>query len=123
FVEAYKQRYGMEPRSGHSLVNYVGANAFLDIIEEAGSTDADKVRAAVLAYKRPVASTATGWGFDFAENGQNQAVTTTLLQWQDGQVVTVLPGAAGVAKANLNQVVPNTTRGRAGRGRRLPLAV
>lgn len=103
FVEAYKQRYGMEPRSGHSLVNYVGANAFLDIIEEAGSTDADKIRAAVLAYKRPVASTATGWGFDFAENGQNQAVTTTLMQWQDGKLVTVWPEAAAVAKPIVNK--------------------
>lgn len=98
FVEAYKKRYGMEPRSGHSLVNYVGANAFLDIIEEAGSTDAAKVREAVMAYKRPVGSTATGWGFDFAENGQNQAVTTTLMQWQDGKLVTVWPEAAAVAK-------------------------
>lgn len=98
FVETYKKRYGMEPRSGHSLVNYVGANAFLDIIDQAGSTDAAKIREAVLAYKKPVGSTATGWGFDFAENGQNQAVTTTLMQWQDGKLVTVWPEAAAVAK-------------------------
>lgn len=103
FVEAYKERYGMEPRSGHSLVNYVGAHAFLDIIEDAGSTDGDKVREAVMAYKRPVGSTATGWGFDFAENGQNQAVTTTLMQWQDGKLVTVWPEAAAVAKPIVNK--------------------
>lgn len=103
FVEAYKERYGMEPRSGHSLVNYVGANAFLDIIESAGSTDAAEVREAVLAYKQPVGSTATGWGFDFAENGQNQAVTTTLMQWQDGKLVTVWPEAAAVATPIVNK--------------------
>ncbi len=103
FVEAYKERYGMEPRSGHSLVNYVGAHAFLDIIEDAGSTDGDKVREAVMAYKRPVGSTATGWGFDFAENGQNQAVTTTLMQWQDGKLVTVWPEDAAVAKPIVNK--------------------
>lgn len=103
FVETYKKRYGMEPRSGHSLVNYVGANAFLDIIEQAGSTDAAKVREAVLSYKKPVGSTATGWGFDFAENGQNQAVTTTLMQWQDGKLVTVWPADAAVAKPIVNK--------------------
>jgi branched-chain amino acid transport system substrate-binding protein len=103
FVETYKKRYGMEPRSGHCLVNYVGANAFLDIIDQAGSTDAAKIREAVLAYKKPVGSTATGWGFDFAENGQNQAVTTTLMQWQDGKLVTVWPEAAAVAKPIVNK--------------------
>lgn len=103
FVEAYKKRYGTEPRSGHSLVNYVGAKAFLDIIEQAGSTDAAKVREAVLAYKRPVGSTPTGWGFDFGENGQNKAVTTTLMQWQDGKLVTVWPADAAVAKPIVNK--------------------
>lgn len=103
FVEAYKKRYGMEPRSGHSLVNYVGANAFLDIIQSAGSVDAAKVREAVLAYKKPVGSTATGWGFDFGENGQNRAVTTTLMQWQDGKLVTVWPKEAAVANPIVNK--------------------
>lgn len=103
FVETYKKRYGMEPRSGHSLVNYVGANAFLDILEQAGSTDAAKVREAVLSYKKPVGSTATGWGFDFGENGQNKAVTTTLMQWQDGKLVTVWPAAAAVAEPIVNK--------------------
>ena len=62
-----------------------------------------KVREAVLAYKKPVGSTATGWGFDFGENGQNQAVTTTLMQWQDGKLVTVWPEEAAVAKPIVNK--------------------
>lgn len=103
FVEAYKAKYNAEPRSGHSLANYVGAVAFLDVIEKAGSMDADAIREAVLAYKQPVGSTATGWGFDFAENGQNQAATTTLMQWQDGNLVTVWPEAAAVAKPIVNK--------------------
>lgn len=98
FVDLYKTRYGSAPRSGHSLVNYVGANAFLDIIEQAGNVDADAIRKAVLAYKKPVGTTASGWGFDFADNGQNQAATTTLMQWQDDKLVTVWPAAAAVAK-------------------------
>lgn len=103
FVNAYKQRYNAEPRSGHSLVNYVGAHAFLDIIEQAGSMDADKIRAAVLAYKKPVGSNAAGWGFDFGEDGQNIAATTTLMQWQDGKLLTVWPEAAAVAKPIFDQ--------------------
>lgn len=103
FVNTYKQRYNSEPRSGHSLVNYVGAMAFLDIIEQAGSMDADKIRAAVLAYKKPVGSNAAGWGFDFGEDGQNKAATTTLMQWQDGKLLTVWPEAAAVAKPVFTQ--------------------
>lgn len=98
FVEAYRKRYNSEPRSGHSLVNYVGAIAFMDAIEKAGSLDKDKVRAAVLAYKQPVGTNAAGWGFEFGEDGQNRAATTTLMQWQDGKLVTVWPEAAAVAK-------------------------
>lgn len=103
FVSAYKKRFNGEPRSGHSLVNYVGARAFLDAIEKAGSLDKDKVRAAVLAYKQPVGSNAAGWGFDFGDNGQNRAATTTLMQWQDGKLVTVWPEAAAVAKPIVNR--------------------
>lgn len=103
FVNTYKQRYNSEPRSGHSLVNYVGAHAFLDIIEQAGSMDAEKIRAAVLAYKKPVGSNAAGWGFDFGEDGQNKAATTTLMQWQDGKLLTVWPEAAAVAKPIFKQ--------------------
>ncbi len=103
FIEAYKKRYDMAPRSGHSLANYVGAKAFLDAIDKAGSMDAGKVRNAVLAYKQPIGSTATGWGFDFAENGQNQAATTTLMQWQNDKLVTVWPEAAAVAKPIINK--------------------
>ena len=103
FVEAYKKRYDMPPRSGHSLANYVGAKAFLDAIDKAGSMDPAKVRDAVLTYKQPIGSTATGWGFDFAENGQNQAATTTLMQWQDDKLVTVWPEAAAMAKPIINK--------------------
>src|SRR5690625_1929054 len=103
FVEVYTERYGHAPRSGHSVVNYVGAHAFFDIIENAGSLDGDAIREAVLAYKQPVGSTATGWGFDFAENGQNQAATTTLMQWQDGKLVTVWPEGVAYAEPRVNQ--------------------
>ncbi|RKP51888.1 ABC transporter substrate-binding protein [Pararobbsia silviterrae] len=99
FVAAYEKKYGNAPRSGHSLAAYVGVKAFLDILANAHSTDKDKVRAAVLAYQKPEGSTATGWGFKFADNGQNELATTNVMQWQDGKLVTIYPDALATAKA------------------------
>lgn len=98
FVSAYQKQFGMQPRSGHSLVNYVGAKAFLEILAKAKSTDKDKIREAVLAYRQPVGSNAAAWGFQFGENGQNQLASTNLMQWQRGKLVTVYPESVASAK-------------------------
>jgi len=98
FSAAYLKQFGTPPRSGHSLVNYVGAKGFLDILANAKSTDKDKIREAVMAYKKPLGSTAAGWGFDFADNGQNKLATTNLMQWQNGKLETVYPEGVATAK-------------------------
>jgi branched-chain amino acid transport system substrate-binding protein len=98
FVSAYQKQFGIQPRSGHSLVNYVGAKAFLDILANAKSSDKDKIREAVLAYRQPVGSNAAAWGFQFGENGQNQLASTNLMQWQSGRLVTVYPESVASAK-------------------------
>lgn len=98
FASAYKKKFGSEPRSGHSLVNYVGAKAFLDVLASARSTDKDKIREAVLAYRKATGTTAAGWGFQFGDNGQNQLATTNLMQWQQGKLVTVYPADVAIAK-------------------------
>lgn len=98
FTAAYQKQFGTAPRSGHSLVNYVGAKAFLDVLAAARSTDKDKIREAVLAYKKAAGSSAAGWGFDFAENGQNRLATTNLMQWQKGKLETVYPEGVATAK-------------------------
>ena len=69
----------------------MGGKAFFEAIANAKSTDADKIRAAVLAYKKPAGQTANGWGFDFGEDGQNNASTFYVMQWQDGKLVTIAP--------------------------------
>lgn len=91
FLQAYKTTYKSDPQSGHSLANYVGAKAFLEAIGNAKSTDADKIREAVLAYKKPAGETANGWGFDFGEDGQNNASTFYVMQWQGDDLVTIAP--------------------------------
>jgi len=98
FVEKYKAKYGSEPRSGHSLANYMGARVFFDVIAAAKSLDADEIRAQVLKVDIPVGSTPTGWGVKFSEQGQNTRALPFLTQWQSGMLVTVFPADAAVAK-------------------------
>lgn len=98
FVASYKKKYGTAPRSGHSLTNYTGANAFLDVLAAAGSTDKEKIRAAVLAYKKTSGTSPSGWGFDFGEDGQNKLAKANLMQWQNGKLMTVYPKAAAVSE-------------------------
>lgn len=98
FVDLYKRRYGSEPRSGHSLANYFGARVFLDAVQRAGGTDKDRIRTAVLATDVAEGTTATGWGVRFDERGQNTRAKPFLLQWQDGNQVTVFPLEAAVAQ-------------------------
>ena len=104
FVEAYKKKYGSDPRSGHSLANFTGANIFLDAIQRAGSLDKDKVRAAVLATDVAVGTTASGWGAKFDQNGQNTRGLASVMQWLDGKLTTVYPKEAAVAAPVVGKV-------------------
>ena len=101
FAEAYRARYGSEPRSGHSLINYVGAKVFLDAMASAQSLDAEDIREAVKTIDIPIGQTAANIGAKFAANGQNERAQTTIMQWQQGVLKTVYPQAAAVAQATL----------------------
>ena len=98
FAEAYRRRYGSEPRSGHSLANYCGARICMDALQRAGGVEADRVRAAMLATDLPDGATPTGWGARFDERGQNTRARPFVLQWQNGKQVTVFPTEAAVAR-------------------------
>lgn len=98
FVEAYKKKYGSEPRSGHSLANYAGSRIFFDAVQRAGAIDKDKIRAAVLASDIAEGTTPTGWGAKFDDKGQNQRSRPFVMQWQDGKQVTIAPPEAAVAQ-------------------------
>ncbi len=99
FGEAYKRRYGAEPRSGHSLASYFGAQVCLDAMTQAGGADGERLRAAMLATDVAENTTATGWGARFDERGQNTRARPVLTQWQDGRQVTVAPPRFAVAAA------------------------
>ena len=104
FVEAYKKKYGTDPRSGHSLANFTGANIFFDAIGRAGSMDKDKIRAAVLATDVAVGTTPSGWGAKFDETGQNERALPFVMQWLDGKLTTVYPKDAAVTAPVVGKV-------------------
>lgn len=103
FVEAYKTKYGQEPRSGHSLNNYVGAMAILQAMNTAKSLDPDDIIAAVTAIDIPQGQTAAGYGVQFGAGNQNVRASMMGMQWQDGKLVTVYPPEAAAAEMQFTQ--------------------
>jgi branched-chain amino acid transport system substrate-binding protein len=95
---AYRTRYGAPPRSGLSLAAYVGAGIFFGAIARAGTIEKEKLRQAVLASNVACDTTANSWGAAFGKDGQNRRAATVLLQWQQGQPVTVHPADVAVAR-------------------------
>jgi branched-chain amino acid transport system substrate-binding protein len=106
FADAYKRRFGADPRCGHSLSNFVGAQACLEAMHRAGGTDRDRLRAALQATDIPDGGTANGWGMRFDERGQNTRARPLVMQWQGGRLATIFPAEAAVT----------TPRGRMGVG-------
>ena len=97
FVAAYEARYDQPPRSGHSLANYMGAMVILEALDNAEGMEADAIRAAMQTVDVAAGTTPTGWGVAFDENGQNTRAVPFLMQWQDGNLVTVFPSEAAVS--------------------------
>ena len=98
FLAAYKAKYGTDPRSGHSLTNYVGAMAVLQALNEADGFEPATIIETVRAIDIPEGSTAAGYGVKFGENNQNVRARMMGLQWQDGKLVTVYPDDAAAAE-------------------------
>ncbi|MCX8996945.1 ABC transporter substrate-binding protein [Rhizobiaceae bacterium BDR2-2] len=101
FVEAYRKKYGIFPRSGHSLTNYMGSKAILEAINGAEGFEPDTIVEAVKAIDIPDGTTSTGYGLKFGENNQNERASMMGMQWQDGKLVTVYPDAAATAPMKL----------------------
>jgi branched-chain amino acid transport system substrate-binding protein len=97
FVEAYQEKYDSDPRSGHSLNNYVGAKVILEALDEGNGFSPEAIAEALSAVDVPAGETAVGYGVKFAENGQNDAAFMMGMQWRDGALVTVYPPEAAVA--------------------------
>ena len=101
FVESYRAKYGDDPRSGHSLTNYVGALAVLEAIDGADDFNPQSIREAVGSIDIAIGTTASGYGVRFDESNQNTRARLMGLQWQDGRLVTVYPAGAAVAEPRI----------------------
>lgn len=106
YVQLYKDTFKENPRSGHSLANYMGAMVLWEVIAKAGSTDPDAVRKAALAIDIPEGQSVTGWGAKFAgpgekNAGQNLRALPVVMQWRENRQLTIYPKDAAVAEVNL----------------------
>jgi branched-chain amino acid transport system substrate-binding protein len=92
FRDAVQKRTGSHPVGAHQLA---GGGLWLlkVVLDQAKSDDPDKFRTAVMSLDMPVGSMINGWGVKFSETGQNanERVQHYMLQWQNGQLVTVWP--------------------------------
>ncbi len=102
FVVLYKEKYKEPPRSGLSLMNYMGALMVWKILEKAGSVDPEAVRKAALEIDIPPQTTPTGWGVKFDPGtGQNVKGFFTANQWEKGELWTVWPKEAAIQDVKL----------------------
>lgn len=102
FLKLYKEKYGTEPRSGHSLANFMGMKVALDVIDKVGEIDPDKLKEEALKYTAEAGTTVTGWGVEFdKESGQNQLSTPYVHQWIDGELKTVWPEDVAVEEPQI----------------------
>ena len=92
FRDAVQKRTGSYPLGAHQLA---GGGLWLLklVLDKSQSDDPDKFRAAVMSLDLPVGTMINGWGVKFSETGQNsnERVQHYMLQWQNGQLVTVWP--------------------------------
>jgi branched-chain amino acid transport system substrate-binding protein len=92
FRDAIQKKTGSYPLGAHQLA---GGGLWLLklVLDRAKSDDPDKVRDAVMSLDLPVGSMINGWGVKFSPEGQNanERVQHYMLQWQNGQLVTVWP--------------------------------
>jgi branched-chain amino acid transport system substrate-binding protein len=92
FRDAIQKKTGSYPLGAHQLA---GGGLWLLklVLDRAKSDDPDKVREAVMSLDLPIGSMINGWGVKFSEAGQNanERVQHYMLQWQNGQLVTVWP--------------------------------
>ena len=92
FRDAVQKRTGSYPLGAHQLA---GGGLWLLklVLDKAQSDDPEKFRSAVMSMDLPVGTMINGWGVKFSETGQNsnERVQHYMLQWQNGQLVTVWP--------------------------------
>ncbi|WP_407518697.1 ABC transporter substrate-binding protein [Methylobacterium oryzisoli] len=95
----YKARANRDLNDNSSR-QFMALIVLADAINRAGSTDGQKIRAALSATDIPGAQTIMPWKrVAFGPDGQNTEADPVLLQWVGDKFVTVFPESAAVAPA------------------------
>jgi branched-chain amino acid transport system substrate-binding protein len=97
FLKNYQDKYNEKPTL-HPGYCYMGMLALGDVLERAGSVDADKFIEAAL--KTDIKETLTGYGikFDPKTHHNIRATYASIVQWQEGDLYTVWPEGAASRK-------------------------
>lgn len=90
FLKNYQEKYKEKPTL-HPGYCYMGMLALGDVLERAGSLDAEKVVEAAL--KTDIKETLNGYGIKFDPNTHHnvRATYASIVQWQKGELFTVWP--------------------------------
>lgn len=90
FKDGYYEKHGWYPLT-HATQTYAGTLFLLDMIEEAGEDDVDKVQQAIVNCDIPKGVYPNYWGVKFDEHHRNSRAGDPLVigQWQDGELLAV----------------------------------
>ncbi len=96
YLAAYQAKYKADPIAPQGMAAYSGIQILFEALKAAGSTEPDKVRAAIAKMDKPEGSYPSGYGVKFGKDFQNIRANLTTTQWQNGKMVTVFPKEAVV---------------------------
>ena len=102
FVEAYKEKYGLEPEGYGTSSSYMAVYTLKDAIERAGTLDSDKIVEAL--EKTDLMGVYGRIRFDPKSHqvipsiDPNEGAVGTIFQWQDGKRVVVFPESIATGK-------------------------
>ncbi|MFQ6018222.1 MAG: ABC transporter substrate-binding protein [Kiloniellaceae bacterium] len=88
----YKKHSGGREIYDPPIRSFVGALVLMDAINRAGSTDPEKIRQALRETNIPPGQIPMPWqNIKFGPDGQNNGVSTVLIQVQDGRYYSIYP--------------------------------
>ena len=111
FVEAYKQRWELEPEGYGTSSSYMAVYALKDAIERAGTLDADAVVKALESID--LMGVYGRIRFDpkshqvIASPDPGQGAVGGMIQWQDGRRVTIWPESTALGTLRLPSWMPS----------------
>ncbi len=92
-IAAFKKRTGQPWITQDSISTYAHIQILREAVEKAGSTERDRVNAAIKAMDDPALAQKyfPGGSIKFDERGRREGAALVIAQWQNGEPVTIFP--------------------------------